>query len=93
MLKGIERLAQIKGYPLNLQTATRRNGMDMLKAGSFAGIIRLQVGSRGDPVDDMVLNGEFANEAQRLSDAAGASLQDSDIACQRIGCRSHPREG
>jgi TolA-binding protein len=49
----------------------RRDGVDMLKAGSFSGVVRLQVGSKGDQIDDLVLNGEFISEAQRLNDPAG----------------------
>ncbi|HZK80080.1 MAG TPA: tetratricopeptide repeat protein, partial [Humisphaera sp.] len=70
-IQPIDKLAQIKGYPLELKTAMRRDGADMLKAGSFSGVIRLQVGSKGDPIDDLVLNGEFISEAQRLNDPAG----------------------
>lgn len=70
-VEGIDKLALIKGYPVELQSGMRRNADDMLKAGAFSGIIRLQVGSKGDPIDDMVLNGEFLSEAQRLSDPQG----------------------
>lgn len=72
-VEGIERLAQIKGYPIQLQTHVRRDGREMLRDGSFAGVVRLQIGSHGDAVDDLVVNGvqEFATEAEKQSDRQG----------------------
>jgi TolA-binding protein len=62
---GIERLAQIKGYPIQLESAFHKDERAMLRDGAFAGVVRLQIGSPGDPIDDMVVGGEreFAREA------------------------------
>lgn len=70
-IQDIERLAQIKGYPIQLLSSMRRDAKAMLKSGEFSGVIRLQVGSKGDPIDDLVLNGEFISESQRLADPEG----------------------
>ncbi|HEY8667315.1 MAG TPA: tetratricopeptide repeat protein [Tepidisphaeraceae bacterium] len=72
-VQNIEQLAAIKGYPIQLQSHIRRNNIEMLRDGSFAGVIRLQVGSKGDPIDDLVMSGEkeFATADQRNSEAQG----------------------
>ncbi len=45
----------------------------MLRDGAFAGVIRLQIGGPGDPIDDMVTGGEreFARESNTAADAQG----------------------
>ncbi len=68
---GIERLAQIKGYPIQLESALHRDEKEMLRDGAFSGVIRLQIGSPGDPVDDMVVGGEreFSRDATAATDS------------------------
>ncbi len=70
-VEGIERLAQIKGYPIQLESAAHKDAKDMLRDGAFAGVIRLQMGGPGDAVDDMVVGGEreFARENNAAADA------------------------
>ncbi|MFW5682582.1 MAG: tetratricopeptide repeat protein, partial [Phycisphaeraceae bacterium] len=70
-LESIADLAEAKGYPIRLRSDTRRGPEKMLEDGVFAGIIRLQVGSPGDPVNDLVLadSNRFASQSQRLADA------------------------
>ena len=72
---GMERLAYIKGYPLQIQAFQyqRRNDQEMLRDGAFSGVIRLQVGAATDIVDDLVVTGEkeFASLEQRAGDQQG----------------------
>ncbi|HCE42152.1 MAG TPA: hypothetical protein DET40_01220 [Lentisphaeria bacterium] len=69
-IEGIQKLADVKGYTVQLQSHIRRTAEEMLRDGSFAGVIRLQIGSPGDPVNDLVLRGEraFASQEQRKQD-------------------------
>ena len=69
-LESIRDLAESKGSPIRLRSRTRRGPEKMLEDGVFAGIIRLQIGSPGDPVNDLVLAdaNRFASQSQRLAD-------------------------
>ncbi|MCY3022773.1 MAG: PA14 domain-containing protein [Planctomycetota bacterium] len=53
----VEALAASKGYPIQLQRPFPRSAKDMLQEGCFAGVVRLQIGSPGDPIDDLVVVG------------------------------------
>jgi len=66
-IESIQKLAYIKGYTIQLQSHVSRTAEEMLRDGSFAGVIRLQIGSPGDPVNDLVLRGErtFASQEQK----------------------------
>ncbi len=74
---GIDALADAKGYPLLLQSHIRRNAEEMLRDGSFAGVIRLQIGSHGDPINDLVIRGEkaFAAKEQIQQDKEGLAYK------------------
>ncbi|MFW6132382.1 MAG: PA14 domain-containing protein [Planctomycetota bacterium] len=69
-LTPISSLARAKGYPIQLRSHVRRDAEQMLADGVFAGIIRLQIGSPGDAVNDLVLTGskQFASRRQRIAD-------------------------
>jgi len=68
-LYNVEWLASVKGYPIQLRSQIRRSNEEMLRDGVFAGVVRLQVGKPGDPVDDLVVAGEkqFVTQQQRES--------------------------
>lgn len=72
-IEGVESVARMKGYPIRLQSQIRQDAKTMLRDGTFAGVIRLQIGSPGDPIDDMVTTGEkqFASRAEREEDTRG----------------------
>lgn len=57
-IESLQRLAERKGYPVQVQSHIRRTAPEMLRDGTFAGVVRLQVGSPGDPVNDLVLRSE-----------------------------------
>ncbi len=48
-------LARAKGYDVRVQSHFRADAESMLSAGTFAGVIRLQMGSPGDEVDDVIV--------------------------------------
>lgn len=52
-LKSLLTLSRIKGYPL-YQSDVPGLEIDFLSNGIFSGLIRLQIGSPGDPIDDLV---------------------------------------
>jgi len=71
-LKTLTDLAAEKGYPIvlvegaKMKKAPKRKVEDLLREGAFAGVVRLQIGSPGDPVNDLVMSGpkEFARPAE-----------------------------
>ncbi len=54
-VENVAGLASRKGYPVRLQSHIRRDDNQMLQDGCFAGVIRFQLGSPGDPVNDLVI--------------------------------------
>ena len=66
----VEQLAASKGYPVQIQRPFPRSAKDMLQEGCFAGVVRLQIGSPGDPIDDLVVVGlgEFGNKEELKTD-------------------------
>lgn len=57
-LRDIESAARDKGYRhLRVRGATRRRKEELLEEGLFSGVIRLQIGNPGDPVNDLVETG------------------------------------
>jgi len=66
-VKDIATVARDKGYPITLEAEEKWDEEDMLEEGRFGGVIRLQIGSPGDTVDDLVLAGakEFQKEERR----------------------------
>ena len=67
----VEALSASKGYPVQLKRPFPRNAKDMLQEGCFSGVVRLQIGSPGDPVDDLVMLGlgEFENREELKTDS------------------------
>ncbi len=63
-IKDIQSLSNAKGYPIQLHSHVNRTSQEMLRDGTFAGVIRLQIGSPGDPINDLVLQGERAFVSQ-----------------------------
>ena len=57
-IEGIVSLADQKGYPVELQSDVPKDANLMLNAGSFAGVVRLQIGKPGDVVDNIVSAGQ-----------------------------------
>ncbi len=76
-VRSLSELAVAKGYPIQLQSNYRRGNREMLEEGVFAGVIRLQIGSPGDPVDDLVMADEkqFVTQEQRQLDRDGFSFR------------------
>ncbi len=72
ILGPIDTLALSKGYSIQLKSQNRRGAKEMLRDGVFAGIARLQVGSPGDPIDDLVIG------------AIGSPTQDGDDSAYRV---------
>ncbi|HEY3325294.1 MAG TPA: PA14 domain-containing protein [Planctomycetota bacterium] len=66
----IEQLSASKGYPIQVQRPFTRNAKDMLQEGCFSGVVRLQIGNPGDPVDDLVVVGlgEFETRDEATKD-------------------------
>jgi len=52
--------------PAELKVVDKRKVEDLLREGTFAGVVRLQIGSPGDPINDLVMSGpkEFARPAE-----------------------------
>jgi len=69
-IKNILTLARDKGYAIHLQTDVRRDAEQMLEDGCFAAVVRLQIGSPGDAIDDLVVVGarEFERPTERARD-------------------------
>jgi TolA-binding protein len=55
VLNALGHHASYKGYPVRLESAVRRTEDELLQGGVFAGVVRLQIGAPGDPVDDLVV--------------------------------------
>jgi TolA-binding protein len=53
----VESLSASKGYPVQMERPFPRTAVEMLQEGCFSGVVRLQIGSPGDPVDDLVVVG------------------------------------
>ncbi len=62
--------ARRKGYPIT-KGDLAHEGVDFLASGIFSGVVRLQVGSPGDPVDDLVRGEEqeFSAAPEETDDA------------------------
>ena len=69
----IDYLALSKGMPIQLQSASRPEAKEMLSEGVFSGIVRFELGKRGDPVNDLVSRGE---------ESLGLALPRDDDAAQ-----------
>jgi len=64
-ITGIREHAADKGTAITLLTPEALDAEGMLDAGAFSGVIRLQIGSPGDAIDDLVLSGGREFEAAR----------------------------
>ncbi len=66
-IRPLDRVARDKGYTVKLRNHHRRNDEQLLAEGVFSGVIRLQIGSHGDAVDDLVVAGEkeFVDQSRR----------------------------
>ncbi len=71
-VEGITALADDKGYPVQLQSDDPKNAEMMLNAGTFAGVIRLQIGAIGDVIDNIV------SEETRSFDTSESTDEDSE---------------
>ena len=75
-VRGLERLARDKGYSIRLRSHVRRDAKGMLEEGIFAGVIRLQIGSHGDPVDDLVVAEEKEFASRYATKSAHSAWDD-----------------
>ena len=61
VLKNISSLAKSKGYSVSLSNKKVLSEEELLDVGIFAGIVRLQLGSPGDEINDVVADNESFN--------------------------------